>query len=209
MIRNPRVLPSWHRLTLLVGISVTACVLLLTGLRAASAAGPEDVVRALADSAIAIMSDEGLDAEARDARFRELLTAHFDLERIGRFSLGKYWKTATEEERAEYRRLFADYIMAVYVARLDSYSDVTLTIVGSRMKGNGSAVVGSRFQRPDAEPVQVNWRLRRNGETWQIIDLVVEGVSLTITQRIQFDSVIRRSGGRVEALLAKLREFAA
>ncbi|MCZ6734504.1 MAG: ABC transporter substrate-binding protein, partial [Planctomycetota bacterium] len=62
------------------------------------------------------------------------------------------------------------------------------------------------FLRAEGEPVQLDWRLLRRGDTWRIVDVVVEGMSMALSQRSEFKAVIRGSGGRVEALLEKLRE---
>lgn len=181
----------------------------VTTARAAKPWGPEELVRSLADSAIEVLSEDSLEPEAREARLRQLLTANFDVERISRFVLGKHWKTATDVERAEYRRLFEDYILIFYGVRLENYSGETLKIGGAQLDGDNGAVVSSEVGGPAGSLARVDWRLRRSSERWHIVDLVVEGVSLAITLRSEFDSVIRGSGGDIEGLLVKLREITA
>jgi phospholipid transport system substrate-binding protein len=60
--------------------------------------------------------------------------------------------------------------------------------------------------RPDHPAVAVDWRLRRTAEGWRIVDVMIEGVSMTITHRSEFAAVISNSPGRIEGLLQKLRE---
>jgi len=197
---------NWaRRLAIVVAIPL----FLVLGLRAASASGPEDVVRSLAADALAVLSDARLDAASREAALRALLTRHFDLGHVSRFALGKYWNAATAEERAEYRRLFEDYVMRFYVARLERYSGETLSIETVRLLGADRAVVTSDYKRSAGAPVRIDWRLRRSGEGWSIVDLVVEGVSLAMVRRSEFHALIRQNGGRIESLLAKLREVTA
>ena len=76
----------------------------------------------------------------------------------------------------------------------------------ARLDRPGLAVVGSRVVRSRGAPVAVHWRLRHGKAGWRIIDVVVEGVSLALAQRAEFTSIVRNNGGRVAALLAKLRQ---
>ena len=78
-------------------------------------------------------------------------------------------------------------------------------IDGGRPKGKSGAIVSSRIIRRQGEPFHVEWRLRRGGEGWRIIDVVVEGVSMAVTHRSEFSSVIASRGGTVGGLLDVLR----
>ena len=155
---------------------------------------------------MAILADKGLAGDQREQAFRGLLTAGFDIETIGRFVLGRYWRKATEAERTEYGRLYEDLIVATYSRQLSSYAGETLKVEGVRQRDGKSVLVASRFLRAQGEPVRLDWRLLRRGDTWRIVDVVVEGMSMALSQRSEFKAVIRGNGGRVEALLEKLRE---
>jgi phospholipid transport system substrate-binding protein len=152
-----------------------------------------------------VLSDGNLDTAARQRAFRALLRRGFDLPTVGRFVLGRYWRQADEAERWEFLHLFEDYIVATYSVRLGNYAGDMLKIAGYRGEADGDAIVASRISRPDGPAVRVDWRLRRHGDAWQVIDIVVEGVSLAVAQRTEFASVIRNSGGRVAGLISQLR----
>ena len=193
------------------GLAAVAAVLLLAaaGPRPATAAetgDPAAFVRHFGAQAIAVLADKGLAGAQREQAFRGLLTADFDIKTIGRFVLGRYWRQATETERAEYGRLFEDLIVATYARRLASYAGEGLKVEGVRQRDGKSALVASRFLRAEGEPIRLDWRLLRRGDTWRIVDVVVEGMSMALSQRSEFKAVIRGNGGRVEALLEKLRE---
>ena len=155
---------------------------------------------------MAILADEGLVGVQRERAFRRLLTAGFDIKTVGRFVLGRYWRKATEAERAEYGRLFEDLIVATYARQLLSYAGADLKVGRVRQQDGKSALVASRLLRAEGEPIRLDWRLLRRGDTWRIVDVVVEGMSMALSQRSEFKAVIRGNGGRVEALLEKLRE---
>ena len=59
--------------------------------------------------------------------------------------------------------------------------------------------------RPNGPPVRVDWRVRKNGETLKVVDVIAEGISMLITQRDEFAAVIQNSGGKVDALIDRLR----
>ncbi|MCH8998234.1 MAG: ABC transporter substrate-binding protein [Proteobacteria bacterium] len=193
------------------GLAAVAAILLLAvaGPRPAAAAEPGDpaaFVRHFTERAMAVLADESLAGAQRERAFRRLLTAGFDIKTVGRFVLGRYWRKATEAERAEYGRLFEDLIVATYARQLLSYAGETLKVEGVRQQDGKSALVASRLLRAEGEPIRLDWRLLRRGDTWRIVDVVVEGMSMALSQRSEFKAVIRGNGGHVEALLEKLRE---
>ena len=75
----------------------------------------------------------------------------------------------------------------------------------SRTEGRGDTIVSTVILQRSGPPVNVDWRIRAGDDSYKVVDVIVEGVSMVITQRDEFSSVIRRSGGNVEGLLAKLR----
>ena len=169
----------------------------------------ERFVRDLGQSAIETLAKPELTEAETEARFRELLTQGFDTPLIGRFVLGRYWNVATSEQRQEYLDLFERLIVDVYADRFSQYSGETLEVTGARPVGGASSdvVVASRILRPAGAPVQVEWRVRPSGDgDLQIIDVIVEGVSMSVTQRSEFASVIQSRGGQVQGLLDALRE---
>jgi len=165
-----------------------------------------DFITRLAERAIEGLTDKNLPLAERTQRFRQLLTEGFDVPQIGRFVLGRYWRVATEEERAEYLKLFEDYIVHNYATRFGEYAGENLKIGAASRTNDGDVIVFSELLRPSGAPVKVDWKLRTDGSAFKITDVAVEGVSMTITQRDDFSASIQRSGGRVEGLLTMLRD---
>ena len=140
----------------------------------------------------------------RYARFDAWLNRGFDLRWIARFVLGRYWRAATPIERREFLKLFEDHVVRKYGDRLSTYggSDV-LRVTGSRADGS-EAFVDTEVVRQDAARIPVEWRLVRSGGTFKITDIIVDGISMAATERVEFASEIERDGG-LENLLAQLR----
>jgi phospholipid transport system substrate-binding protein len=163
-------------------------------------------IETLGSEVIGMLSDPVLSEEDRVAEFRRLLVNGFDLRTIGRFVLGRHWRRATPAERGEFEQLFEDYIVASYAARLGRYQGETLTVGATRDDGNGDKLVGTEIVPREGPAARVEWRVRAIAGNYKIIDVVVEGVSMVITQRSEFASVIQRSGGQVAGLLTELRK---
>lgn len=169
-------------------------------------ASPTVTLKRFSDAAVVVLSQPNLSDVQRRTEFRRLIATGFDLDRISRFVLGRFWRRASADQRREYRRLFEDFIVATYARRLDGYSGESLQIGRVRDLGGVDIVVSSRVIRPREEPLQIDWRMVPFSEDWRIVDVMVEGISMAVTQRQEFTSVIRNNGGKVESLLKVLRE---
>ena len=192
-----------RRFFLTAAFALIAGVLLPAMLSAAS--DPAAVINNLGNRALEVLGKNATPAQ-RVARFHELFREDFDVPGIARFVLGRYWKTATPEQQGEFTRLFEDYIALVYSSQLSAYSGETLKVIGSRADPEG-AVVASGIIRPSgAPPVKVEWHLTDQHGTYKIRDVAVDGISMAVTQRSEFASVIQRNGGQVQGLIAMLRE---
>ncbi len=152
------------------------------------------------------MLNKRTDPTIRLARFRELFHSDFDCPGIARFVLGRYWRDASPEERQEFVKLFEDYVVFVYTARLSNFGGETLKVRGSRSDGDGVIVSTDVASPGSPSPLRMDWRLVSDNGHYKINDIIVEGVSMAVTQRSEFASVVQRSGGQVRGLIAMLRE---
>lgn len=187
-------------------------VALAVGLLAAvpSLARAEDgaaaFIRNLGQEALTIIRSQDGMAERR-SHFAELFVKGFDVPAIGKFVLGRYWRAATPEEQARYLDLFGRYIVAVYADRFSNYSGEGFDVLGSQPGQNGESVVSSQITRPSGgQPIRIDWRVLGTQDSYKIADVVVEGVSMTVTQRQEFSSVIGQNGGKVQALIDVLEK---
>jgi phospholipid transport system substrate-binding protein len=157
------------------------------------------------DRALGVLNNKG-DPAIRQERFRELFQADFDCPRIARFVLGRYWRNASEEEQQEFVKLFGDYVVFVYTARLSNFGGEAFKIRGSRSDGDGVLVSTDITNPGGTSPLRIDWRLVSDDGSFKINDLIVEGVSMMVTQRSEFASVVQRNGGQVRGLIAMMRE---
>jgi phospholipid transport system substrate-binding protein len=167
-------------------------------------------IQSLGDRALDVLSDESLSKPNRDRQFRALLTEGFDVRAIAAFCIKQYWRKATPEERAEYINLFTDLIVQTYAARLGAiYSGEEFNVRKIIEDGDNGAMVKSEIvsSDPGNSPIRVDWRVRWPRENYKIVDVLVEGISMAITQRDEFVAVIQRNGGKLRPFLDTLREM--
>jgi phospholipid transport system substrate-binding protein len=172
-----------------------------------AAADADDFMNALWSRAGEALAKKVPPAE-RLERFRQLFRADFDGPAIARFVLGRYWRSASEEERQEFLKLFENYVVYVYGTRLSDFNGETFKVRSSRTDGDGTIVSTDVFTSGANAPMKVDWRLIPENGGFKITDVIIEGISLMVTQRSEFASVIQRHGGQVGSLLALMREKA-
>jgi phospholipid transport system substrate-binding protein len=190
-------------------------VLLLIALPLAIAAGPAaaDTGDAKATAFMNGLWSQALDllnkkrpAAERQAQFRELFHKDFDTPGIARFVLGRYWRTASPEEKQEFLKLFDSYVVYVYTARLSDFEGEQFKITGAR-PDQDAMLVSTDVSTPGApQPLRVDWRLINDDGAYKISDVIVDGVSMLVTQRSEFASVIQRHGGQIQGLIDLMRQ---
>lgn len=185
--------------------AVAACS--LAGLAAARAdADPAGFVQSMGEQAIGALTGPDVTPRIRAERFRGLLAENFDVPAIGKTVLGRYWRVATDAERAEYLELFEDFLVANYARRFAEYTGQRFEVRNVRQDGNGMLTVQTIIQTPDGgEPARLDWLLRDDATSYRVLDLKIEGISMSETHRAEFASVIQSSGGKVAGLLEALR----
>jgi phospholipid transport system substrate-binding protein len=205
-------LTSFDRRQLILG-SAALLGALLPG-RAArglpSAAAAEQVVSRLVEQVWQLLAERGDAPDIDRDHLLSVLDQGTDLSLLGRLVLGRYWRDASPGQRSEYLQLFRRYMLQTFIQRLRQYAGTDMShpgerfqIIASRPVGERDILVQSRVAPPTSQPLRVDWRLRERPGEPVIIDLIVEGISLLVTQRSEFAAVLERGG--VEGLLAELR----
>jgi len=159
-------------------------------------------VASMAERATTVLSSERSLADRR-AELQRILRTGFDLDYIGRLVLGPKYRTLSEQQRAAYDEAFEDYVLETYSRRIDEYGGQEIEITGAAPAGSRDVKVTSRITGIDqSEPVQVTWRVRERETGPKIIDVEIEGVSMAISQRSEFASVVDQRG--IDGLIAML-----
>jgi ABC-type transporter MlaC component len=172
-------------------------------LAAAAADGPEAFVAGLGDRALALL--RGTREAVPRGELAALLDDAVDLRLLARLVLGRHWNAADEDQRREYLELFRAYALQGLTSAFVTYAGLRRFVVtGTRPAGDGDALVGSELHlEPGRPPYRVGWRVRDAGGRFVVVDVVAEGVSLLVTNRDEFNSIVGRGG--IEGLLREMR----
>lgn len=201
------VLLSRRRLSALFLISPIVQVHFPADASSGPANDPGSFVSRIAQRALDDLAATDIGQDDRIARLRRLFAEGFDIPLIARFVLGRYWRVATEPERSEYLTLFSELVVQTYARRFNEFHSARLRVLSvSRPNEDNDVIVAVEGTIPGKPSVRMDVRVRQAAPAMKIIDVAIEGISMSVTQRDEFSSVIQRGGGRVEALLASLRE---
>lgn len=185
---------------------LSASLVLLPGLRPAFATtkdGATEHIEKLGQQAFSDLGQSGMSLAEREAIFAETLRQGFDLPLIARFVMGKYWRRASPEQRDDYVDLFSRFVIKTYSQHLGGFAGSAFEIVGAKPIGKKDILVRTVVKRKSGPPVKAGWRVREKNDQYKIVDVMVEGISMAVTQRQDFASILKRDG--VEGLLQILR----
>lgn len=176
---------------------------------AASPDGAATFIRELGHRAINDLGDESVPIDKRVDRFRELVDKGFAMDAISRFVLGRYARVANDSQMADFRKVFLQVIAQRFLPLFEGYSEEDFRVDGAQSdpRSDNLYLVNSRVRSPSNDKfAKAGWRVRHKDGEYEIVDVIAEGVSMAITLRSEYSSVIQQNGGRVEALIAKLKE---
>jgi len=174
----------------------------------AIAAEPSDAVRGFVEkvnSASMSFFASGSEADARE-RCRELLSWAFDIPASAEYVLGNAWASASEADRKEFLQAFEDEIVAEYLRR--TKPGTTMTFVGTRSPIQGDLLAASRVNVPGKSEETWIWRMRPEGESWRIVDVLVNGRSAILEERQTYAEVLKANHGHMKALIAYVQSRA-
>ena len=165
----------------------------------------ENFVTSFADSAISILSNDTISDSERTSSFTELVMSSIDLNLISKFVLSKAWKNASDEQKENYLIAFKDYFVSSYANKLDQYTGEKIDVIGSQEAGK-YVIVESNIVREGTDTLKINlkWRLLNKNNQIKIIDLNIEGISLVIAQREEFQSFLANNDYDLDKLIEKI-----
>jgi phospholipid transport system substrate-binding protein len=181
-------------------------VLAAPGVRAAteSEAAARAVIAETVDEVLAVLRDKSKSTEDRIRSLEQIVYGRFDLYVMSRLVLARNWKRFSEEQKEQYVTEFKRYLTNSYGNRIERYDQQEVEIIGEREEPRGDVVVKTKILGGEFEGALVDYRLRKQGSDWRVIDVVIEGISMVSNYRDQFKSIV--STGGPELLLEKLKE---
>jgi phospholipid transport system substrate-binding protein len=198
------------RITAILTIALWA-IFVLPGVSPAMAqdSGPEDLVRKVTEEVFAaIKADKQLAAGDRQKAIKlaeEKVLPHIDFEEATRLALGRSWAKASPEQKKKLVTEFRNMLVRTYSNAITAYEGQTMKVLPVRMKpGDTEVTVHNQFFRAGGKPVLLDYSMHKTENGWKIYDIVVEGVSLVLTYRSEFDAVVKQDG--IDALIKRLAQ---
>jgi phospholipid transport system substrate-binding protein len=189
-------------------------VLLSFGFAATAAAqeqSPEQLVQKLTDEVLAtIKSDKQLAAGDKQKALKlaeEKVLPYIDFEESTRIAVGRAWSQATPEQKKRLVTEFRNMLVRTYSNAIEGYAGQSLKVLpprGGKQDSKDEATVRTQFIRAGGKPLPIDFQMRKSGQTWKVYDISVEGVSLVLTYRSEFDAVVKQEG--IDGLIKRLSE---
>ncbi len=187
---------------LLIILSVVA--LASRALPAPADSSARQVVESFQAVLMDIATTEFASFQSRFEILEPVVVATHDLDYIARLTLGRHWRTLKEGERAEFAGRFRRLAIASYAGRFPAFNGERFEIAGQDSQLRGIERVTTRLYRADGKTIAFDYLLRKTADGWQIVNILVDGVSDLALKRAEYAAVIEESGAG--ALLARLEE---
>lgn len=165
----------------------------------------EKFVSTFTEEAISILSNDTINDSEKTKAFTSLVMSSIDLSLISKFVLARSWKESSDDQKQRYLIAFKDYFVNSYANKLDQYSGEKITIIDSEEAGK-YVIVNSNIVREGTDTLKINlkWRLLNRDGQIKIIDLNIEGISLIIAQREEFQSFLANNNYDLDKLIEKI-----
>lgn len=173
-------------------LALTFLVIFSFNVAAVDYSTPMGRVKDTTDRVISILKDDSLGREARWEQIAALIYEGFDFRSMSQSVLATQWRRASEEERIKFTEFFSQYIEATYRSKIEAYTDQEIVYKDEVIKGN-LGVVETLIIAGGTE-IPVNYKLRKNENSWYAYDVVIEGVSLVANYRSTFAAIVKNEG---------------
>lgn len=166
-----------------------------------------DMVKELTQKGIEQLVASSASQEQRNQRFEKLFTENLDLDFIGKYVLGRYWRTANAQQRREFINLYKEFNVKIWSKRFDEFKGKKFVFEGTSAANNPNQIfVNTTVPMNEGKPASVKWRVYEHSGKLKIIDIIIENVSLAQTARNEYTSFISKSPKGIDGLLENLRK---
>ena len=193
----------------LIYILVITTLSLFNTISSAYNSDPSIFISELMDDTNNILSDKNISKIDKNKKIKDIALENIDINALGMYTLGNIRKTLDEDTLKKYKDLFEKYFLKNLTSRLTEYSENNLEIVSADQKSKTYTIVNSKILKTSSQPeIKISWRIYTKDPTKPLIrDLIVEGLSLAKTQKMEFASILNSNNNDINILFLKLKEF--
>lgn len=190
---------------------ISAALFLVLALPALAADQPPDLLARETTDKIVVLLKANKDAYKKDhkklyAMVDEIVLPHFDFRAMSRTVLGRYWREASDDQRARFIGEFRDLLVRTYATALLKYNDEQIVYQPFRLSPEDrTAIVRSEVRRTDGgPPIGIHYSFYHTDTAWKVYDLTIEGASLVTTYQSTYAERVRKDG--LDALIASIAQ---
>ena len=193
----------------IVAVLFSALLLISNTARAdIDASKAEEFIKNVTKEGIEELINSNVSDEEKKARFTKLFNEDLDLDFIGKFVLGRYWRTATAKQRSEFIDVYRKLNIQTWSERFNEFKGKNFEFLGTEKansKANDQVYVNTQVPMPEGEPAAVKWRVKETNGKMRIVDIIIENVSLAITSQKEYTSYIQKSPDGIDGLIKDLK----
>ena len=169
---------------------------------------PNIFVQSTVNRASQILSDN-ISKESKIEELKKVALDTVDIQGIGFYTLGKFRKNLSDEQKQKYSELFKEYFLKSFSSRLAEYTNPKIDVQSQEKLSDTYTIVSSILVATSERPeVKIQWRVYTKDPDKPLIrDLIIEGLSLARTQKEEFSSIIQSNDGDIQALFSSLKKF--
>ena len=167
----------------------------------------ENFIKKVTSQGIEEIINSDVSQAEKDARFAKIFNESLDLDFIGKFVLGRYWNTATPNQREEFIEVYRKMNIKTWSKRFDEFKGKSFNFNGTTPSNSENQIfVNTTVPMPQGAPAKVIWRVKNTNGNLKVVDIIIENVSLAITARNEYTAYIKKSKNGVADLIADLNK---
>ena len=167
----------------------------------------EDFIKSTTAKGVEEIINANVSSAEKDKRFYDLLNGALDMDFIGQFVLGRNWRTANADQRADFIKVYRDLNIKTWSKRFNEFKGKNFVFKGTTPSSSkGQVFVNTEVPMDQGAPAKVLWRVREKDGNYKIVDIIIEGVSLAQASRSEYTSFIKNNPGGLDALIKDLND---
>ena len=172
-----------------------------------NATAAENFIKGVTKTGIEEIINSNVSQQEKDKRFEVLFNKYLDLDFIGKFVLGRYWKTSTPEQRKGFIAAYRELNIKTWSKRFDEFKGKSFNFNGTSPSNSANQIfVNTTVNMGEGAPAKVVWRVKDTNGELKVVDIIIENVSLAITARNEYTAYIKKAPGGVSDLIADLKK---
>lgn len=166
----------------------------------------EQFIKNVTAQGIEQLVNSNISETERSERFTKLFNQDLDLDFIGKFVLGRYWRTATDQQRKDFIDVYRKLNIQTWSERFNEFRGKHFEFIGTeKSQQNDQIFVVSQVPMQEGAPASVKWRVKETNGQMRIVDIIIENVSLALTARSEYTAYIQKSPDGIDGLIKNLR----